>query len=133
NIGERNGWETNEAISRLPMFYHYFTDGELEEALEAAGYQVVEKVGITSKSNSPESRNFFVFAQKSDTGLDKTAYSQYLQYDAHEKRRTVQPADLEPVIALLLHAGSLTSGEQANLCLLYDQLALRDRTDENCY
>src|SRR5205085_8375269 len=38
-----------------------------------------------------------------------------------------------PVIALLLRAGSLTPGEQANLCLLYDQLALRDRTDENRY
>ncbi len=33
------------------MFYHYFADGELEEALEAAGYQVVEKAHITSKSN----------------------------------------------------------------------------------
>ena len=51
NIGERNGWETNEAMSELPMFYHYFADGELEEALEAAGYQVVEKAHITSKSN----------------------------------------------------------------------------------
>src|SRR5436309_10860149 len=119
NIGERNSWETNETISGLPMFYHYFAEGELEEALEVAGYQVVEKVHITSKSNSAESRNFFVFAQKSDTSLDKTTYSQYIQYDAQEKRRTVQPADLEPVIALLLHAGSLTSGEQANLCLLY--------------
>ena len=131
NIGERNGWETNEARSGPPMFYHYFADGELEESLEAAGYQVVEKVPITSKSNSAESRNFFVFAQRFDTGLDKAAYSHYVQYDEHDKRRTVQPEDLEPVIALLLRAGSLTPGEQANLCLLYDQLALRDRTDKN--
>src|SRR5712691_4938313 len=131
NIGERNGWETNEALSGLPMFYHYFADGELEEALEAAGYQVVEKTHIAGKSNSAESRNFFVFAQRSDTNLDKTAYSQYVQYDEHEKRRTVQPKDLEPAIALLLRAGSLTPGEQANLCLLYDQLALRDSTDED--
>src|SRR5713226_4398017 len=133
NIGERNSWETNEALSGLPMFYHYFADGELEEALEAAGYQVVEKAPITSKSNSAESRNFFVFAQRSDTNLDKTAYSQYLQYDEHEKRRTVQPEDLESVIALHLHAGTLTPGGQSNLCLLYDQLALRDRTDEDRY
>src|SRR5947209_166890 len=133
NIGERNWWETNEAISGLPMFYHYFADGELEEALEAAGYQVVEKAHITGRSNSVESRNFFVFAQRSDTGLDKTTYSQYVQYDEHEKRRTIKPEDLEPAIALLLHASSLTPGEQANLCLLYDQLALRDRTDENRY
>jgi len=133
NIGERNGWETNEAMSELPMFYHYFADGELEEALEAAGYQVVEKARITSKSNSAESRNFFVFAQRSDTSLDKIIYSQYVQYDEHEKRRTVQPEDLEPVIALLLHAGSLTSKEQTNLCLLYDQLTLRDRADGNRY
>src|SRR5947209_13964402 len=133
NIGERNGWETNETISGLPMFYHYFVDGELEEALEAAGYQVVEKVHITGKSNSVESRNFFVLAQRSDTSLDKSTYSQYVQYDEHEKRRTVRPEDLEPVIALLLRAGSLTPEEQANLCLLYDQLALRDRTDEYRY
>jgi len=131
NIGERDGWETNEARSGPPMFYHYFADGELEEALEAAGYQVVEKAPITSKSNAAESRNFFVFAQRTDTGLDKTTYSHDVQYDEHEKRRAVQPEDLEPVIALLLRAGSLSPGEQANLCLLYDQLALRDRTDEN--
>src|SRR5437764_2318694 len=99
NIGERNSWETNETISGLPMFYHYFADGELEEALEAAGYQVVEKARITSKSISAESRNFFVFAQRSDTSLDKIIYSQYVQYDEHEKRRTVQPENLEPVIA----------------------------------
>src|SRR5712691_5725216 len=97
NIGERNGWETNEAISGLPMFYHYFADGELEEALEAAGYQVVEKAHIT----------------------DKTTYSQYVQYDEHEKRRTVRPEDLKLVIASVLHAGSLTPVEEVNLCLLY--------------
>ena len=129
NVGERNSWETSEEMSGSPMFYHYFADGELEEALEAAGYQVVEKAHITGKSNSAESRNFFVFAQRSDVSLDKTIYSQYVQYDEHEKRRTVQPEDLEPAIALLLRAGSLTPGEQTNLCLLYDQLALRDRTD----
>src|SRR5207237_5719746 len=115
------------------MFYHYFADGELEEALEAAGYQVVEKGHITGKSNSAESRNFFVLAQRCDAGLDKTAYSQYVKYDESEKRRSVQPEDVEAVIALLLRAGSLTPGEQTNLCLLYDQLALRDRTDENRY
>ncbi len=71
NIGERNGWETNEARSGPPMFYHYFADGELEEALEAAGYHVVDKAPITGKPNSAESRNFFVLAQRSDTGLDK--------------------------------------------------------------
>src|SRR5258708_4021917 len=131
NIGERDGWETNEARSGPPMFYHYFADGELEEALEAAGYQVVDKAPITGKSNSAELRNFFVFAQRSDTNLDKTTYSHYVQYDEHEKRRTVRPEDLEPVIALLLRAGSLTPDEQANLCVLCDQLALLDRTDEN--
>jgi SAM-dependent methyltransferase len=131
NIGERNGWETNEARSGPSMFYHDFADGELEEALETAGYQVVDKALVTGKSNSAESRNFFVFAQRSDTNLDKTAYSHYVQYDEHEKRRTVQHEDLELVIALLLHAGSLTPQEQTNLCLLYDQLALRDRTDAN--
>src|SRR5713226_9827113 len=108
NVGERNGWETNEARSGPPMFYHYFADDELEEALEAAGYQVVDKAPITGKSNAAESRNFFVFAQRSDTNLDKTTYSHYVQYDEHEKRRTVRPEDLEPVIALLLRAGSLT-------------------------
>jgi SAM-dependent methyltransferase len=133
NIGERDGWETNEARSGPAMFYHYFADGELEEALEAAGYQVMDKAPITGKSDAAESRNFFVFAQRSDTGLDKTTYSHYVQYDEHEKRRAVRLEDLEPVIALLLRAGSLTPGEQANLCLLYDQLALRDRTDENRY
>src|SRR3989440_3149407 len=133
NIGERNGWETNETISGLPMFYHDFADGEIEEALEAAGYLVVEKVHITGKSNSTESRNFFVLAQRSDASLDKSAYSQYVQYDEHEKRRTVRPEDLESVIASLLHAGSLTPGEEANLCLLYGQLTLRDKTDEKRY
>jgi len=131
NIGERNGWE--ETLAVPPMFYHYFAEGELEEALEAAGYQVVEKVAMTSKYDSAASRNFFVFAQRSDTSLDKTAYSHYVQYDAHEKRRTLQPENLEPVIALLLRAGSLIPGEQAQLCLLYDQLALRDKTDEDRY
>jgi SAM-dependent methyltransferase len=131
NTGEFNGWETNEAMSGLPMFYHYFAEGELEEALEAAGYHVVEKAYVTGKSNSDEARNFFVFARRSDTGLDKTTYSQYVQFDEHEKRRTVQSEDLEPAITLLLRSGSLTPGEQANLCLLYDQLALQDRTDEN--
>jgi SAM-dependent methyltransferase len=130
NIGERNGWETNEAKSGPPMFYHYFADGELEQALEAAGYRVVDKASITGESNAAESRNFFVFAQRSDTDLDKTTYLHYVRYDEHEKRRTVRPEDLEPAIALLLRAGSLTPGEQANLCLLYDQLALRDRSDE---
>ncbi len=131
NIGERNGWETNEARSGPSMFYHYFADGELEEALETAGYQVVDTAPVTGKSNSAESRNFFVFAQRSDTNLDKTAYSHYVQYGEHEKRRTVRHEDLEPVIALLQRAGSLTPQEQTNLCLLYDQLALRDRTDAN--
>ncbi len=133
NVGERDGWETNEALSGLPMFFHYFTDGELKEALEAAGYQLVERTQIAGKSNSAESRNYFVFAQRSDTNLDKIAYSQYVQYDEDEKRRTVRPEDLEPVIALLLRAGSLTPGEQANLCLLYDQLASRDRTDQDLF
>src|SRR2546430_2060526 len=133
NVGERNSWEISEEMSGSPMLYHYFADGELEEALEAAGYQVVEKAHITGKSNSAESRNFFVFAQRTDASLDKTIYSQYAQYDEHEKRRTVRPEDLESAIALLLHAGSLTPGEQTNLCLLYDQLALRDRTDEYRY
>ena len=133
NVGERNSWEISEEMSGSPMLYHYFADGELEEALEAAGYQVVEKAHITGKSNSAESRNFFVFAQRTDASLDKTIYSQYVQYDEHEKRRTVRPEDLELVIALLLHAGSLTPGEQTNLCLLYDQLALRDRADEYRY
>ncbi len=131
NIGERNGWETNEARSGPSMFYHDFADSELEEALETAGYQVVDKALVTGKSNAAESRNFFVFAQRSDTNLDKTAYSHYVQYDEHEKRRTVRHEDLEPVIALLVRAGSLTPQEQTNLCLLYDQLALRDRTDAN--
>src|SRR5947209_6770220 len=131
NIGARNGWETNEAKSGPPMFYHYFADGELEQALEAAGYRVVDKASITGESNAAESRNFFVFAQRSDTDLEKTTYLHYVQYDEHEKRGTVRPEDLEPVIALLLRAGSLTPGEQANLCLLYDQLALRDRSNEN--
>jgi SAM-dependent methyltransferase len=131
NIGARNGWETNEAKSGPPMFYHYFADGELEQALEAAGYRVVDKAAITGESNAAESRNFFVFAQRSDTDLDKTTYLRYVQYNEYEKRRTVRPEDLEPVIALLLRAGSLTPGEQANLCLLYDRLALRDRSDEN--
>src|SRR5260221_617541 len=99
NIGERNGWETNEAMSGTPMFYHYFAVGELEEALEAAGYEVVEKAHITGKSNSAESRDFFVFAQRSDTSLDKTTYSQYVRYDEHEKRRTVPSEDLETVVA----------------------------------
>ena len=131
NIGERNGWETNEAKAGPPMFYHYFADGELEQALEAAGYRVVDKVLIIGESSAAESRNFFVFAQRSDTDLDKTTYLRYVQYDEHEKRRTVRSEDLESVIALLLRAGSLTAGEQANLCLLYDQLALRDKSDEN--
>jgi len=113
------------------MFYHYFADGELEQALEAAGYRVVDKAAITGESNAAESRNFFVFAQRSDTDLDKTTYLRYVQYNEYEKRRTVRPEDLEPVIALLLRAGSLTPGEQANLCLLYDRFALRDRSDEN--
>jgi SAM-dependent methyltransferase len=133
NLGERDGWETNGAMPGLPMFYHYFADGELEEALEAAGYQVVERVDITGKFNSAESRNFFVFAQRSDTSLDKTTYSQYLHYDEREKRRIVEPEDMEPAIALLLHAGSITPIEQANLCLLYDQLASRGRTDQYRY
>lgn len=133
NLGERNGWEIDEAMPGPPAFYHYFAEDELEKALEAAGYQVVDKAHFTGKSNSAESRNFFVFAQRSDTSLDKTTYSQYVQYDEHEKRRTIQPEDLEPAIALLLRAGSLTPGEQANLCLLYDQLASRDRTDEYRY
>jgi SAM-dependent methyltransferase/TPR repeat protein len=133
NIGERNGWEINEAMSGQPMFYHYFAEGEIEEALEAAGYQVVEKVPIIGKSNSAESRNFFVFAQRSNTSLDKAIYSQYVRYDEDVKRRTVEPADLEPLITVLLHAGSLTSEEQANLCLLYDLLATRDRTDQYSY
>ncbi len=130
NLGTRNGWETNDA---LPMFYHYFAEGELEEALEAAGYRIVEKFSLSSKSNVAESRNFFVFAQRTETGLDKTAYAQHVRYDEQEKRRTVQPKDLEPVIALLLRAGSLTPEEQANLCVLYDQLAFRDRTDQDGY
>src|SRR5947209_8512284 len=74
NIGERNDWETNEALSEPSMFYHYFADGELDEALEAAGYQVVEKAHITGKSNSAEYRNFFVFAQRTDASMDKTIY-----------------------------------------------------------
>src|SRR6266496_4592213 len=65
--------------------------------------------------------------------MDKTTYSQYVQYDEHEKRRTVRPEDLEPVIASLLHAGSLTPVEEVNLCLLYGQLALRNKTDEKRY
>jgi len=133
NIGERNGWETKEAMSGQPMFYHYFAEGELEEALEAAGYEIVENVHIKDKSNSPESRNFFVIAQRSGTSLDKDLYSQYMRYDEYEKRRTVESTDLEPLIALLLGAGSLTPGQQANLCLLYDLLATQDRTDQYRY
>ena len=64
NIGERDGWETNEARSGPPMFYHYFADGELEEALKAAGYQVVEKAPITSKSNAAEIAQFFCLRTK---------------------------------------------------------------------
>jgi SAM-dependent methyltransferase len=133
NIGERNGWEIHESMSGQPIFYHYFAEGEIEEALEAAGYLVVEKVHITGKSNSAESRNFFVFAQRSNTSLDKAVYSQYTRYAENEKRRTVTPADLEPLISLLLRAGSLTPAEQANFCLLYDLLASRDRTDQYHY
>ena len=129
NIGERKGWKTNEETAGLPMFYHYFADGELEEALEAAGYEVLEIAHITSKLDSAESRNFFVFARRSDTSLDKTTYSHYVQSDERGDRRTVELEDLEPAIALLLHAGSLTPREQANLCLLYDQLALLNRAD----
>jgi SAM-dependent methyltransferase len=133
NIGERDGWEINEGMSEQPMFYHYFAEGEIEEALEAAGYQVVEKVHIKGKSNSAESRNFFVFAQRSKTSLDKAIYSHYARYDEDAKRGVVKPAELEPLITLLLRTGSLTSAEQANLCLLYDLLASRDRTDQYHY
>jgi SAM-dependent methyltransferase/TPR repeat protein len=130
NIGERNGWE---AISGQPMFYHYFAEGELEEALEVAGYEVVEKVPIRDTSNSPESRNFFVFAQRSDASLDKATYSQYVFFDEYERQRTVEPSELESLIAVLLGAGYLTPEEQTNLCVLYDQLALRDKTDQYRY
>ncbi|TMD01688.1 MAG: methyltransferase domain-containing protein [Chloroflexi bacterium] len=117
NVGERNSWEISEEMSGSPMLYHYFADGELEEALEAAGYQVVEKAHITGKSNSAESRNFFVFAQRTDASLDKTIYSQYAQYDEHEKRRTVRPEDLESAIALLLHTGVWLAMGQLHLKL----------------
>ncbi|HYX51094.1 MAG TPA: methyltransferase domain-containing protein, partial [Ktedonobacteraceae bacterium] len=133
NIGERNGWEINESMSGQPIFYHYFAEGEIEDALEAAGYQVVEKVPIIGKSNSAESRNFFVLAQRSNTSLDRAIYSQYVRYDEDEKRRTVERGDLEPLITMLLRAGSLKPVEQANLCLLYDLLASRERTDQYEY
>ncbi len=58
NLGERNGWEIDEAMPGPPAFYHYFAEDELEKALEAAGYQVVDKAHFTGKSNSAESRNF---------------------------------------------------------------------------
>ena len=133
NIGDRNGWEANEAMSGQPMFYHYYAEGELEEALVAAGYEVVEKVPIGEPSNSPESRNFFVFAQRSDTSLDKAIYSQYVFFDEYEQQRTVEPSELESLIAVLLGAGYLTPEEQTNLCMLYDRLALRDKTDQYGY
>jgi SAM-dependent methyltransferase len=129
NIGDRNGWETTEDTAGQPMFYHYFAEGELEEALEAAGYQVLEK----HEHNAGGTPNFFVFAQRSDTRLDKKTYSQYVHYDKDGKRGIVNPEDLEQAIALLLRAGSLTPREQVNLCLLYDQLANLNRTDENQY
>ena len=115
------------------MFYHYYAEGELEEALVAAGYEVVEKVPIGEPSNSPESRNFFVFAQRSDTSLDNANYSQYVFFDEYEQQRTVEPSELESLIAVLLGAGYLTPEEQTNLCMLYDRLALRDKTDQYGY
>ena len=130
NIGERNGWE---AISGQPMFYHYFAEGELEEALVAAGYVLVDKVQIGDTSDSPESRNFFVIAQRSDTSLDKAIYSQYVFVDEYEQQSTVEPSEMESLIAVLLGAGYLTPEEQTNLCVLYDRLALRDKTDQYRY
>src|SRR5258708_16707335 len=107
------------------MFYHDFGDRGLEEALEAAGCQVVDKALVTGKSNAAESRNFFVFAQRSDTNLNKTAYSHYVQYDEHETRRTLQPEDLKLAVALLLRLVHLTPQDQTNLPWLYAQLPLR--------
>ena len=129
NIGDRKGWETTENTAGRPMFYHYFAEGELEKALEAAGYQVLEK----SEQNVGDTPSFFVFAQRSDNRLDKKAYSQHVHYNKDGKQGTVKPGDLEQAIALLLRAGSLTPREQLNLCLLYDQLANRNRGDENRY
>ncbi len=128
-IGDRYGWETTEDTAGRPMFYHYFAEGELEEALEATGYQVLEK----HERNAGGAPNFFVFAQRSDTRLDKKIYSQHVHYDKDGKRGMVKPEDLEQTIALFLRAGSLTPREQLNLCLLYDQLANLNRANENQY
>jgi SAM-dependent methyltransferase len=129
NIGDRNGWETTEDTAGRAMFYHYFAEGELEKALETAGYQVLEK----HERNAGGTPNYFVFAQRSDTRLDKPAYLQYMQYAEDGKQGTVKPEDLEQAIALFLRAGSLTPREQVNLCLLYDQLATLNRADDNKY
>jgi SAM-dependent methyltransferase len=129
NIGDRNGWNLTEDTPGRPMFYHYFAEGELEEALEAAGYQVLEK----SEHKASGTPSFFVFAQRSDTRLDKATYSQYIPSDKGGKQGPVKPEDLEKAIALLLRAGSLTPREQVNLCLLYDRLATLHRSDENQY
>ncbi len=132
-IGDRNGWETTEDTAGHPMFYHYFAEGAVEEALEAAGYQILEKIPMRSERYADGTPNFFVFAQRSDTGLDKKAYSQHLHYNKDEKRGIVKPEELEQTIALFLRAGSLTPWEQVNLCLLYDQLAHLNRANENQY
>src|SRR5215469_7297697 len=127
--GKRNGWETTGDAPGRPVFYHYFTEVELEEALEAAGYQVLEKHERTTGGTA----DYFVFAQRSDTGLDRPAYLQYVRYSEDDKQGRVKPEDLEQVIALLLRTGSLTPREQLNLCLLYDRLANCNRVDEYRY
>jgi tetratricopeptide (TPR) repeat protein len=131
--GGRDGWGPEDYAPDRYMFNHYFAEGELEDALKAAGYKILSSQIVVDERDPDNPDNLFLFAQKEETFLDQESYKHYVHYNKEQKRWVVSPEDVERVIALHLHAGQLSPRQQVNLCVLYDQLAVRDHALEERY
>lgn len=129
-IGAREGWGPEDYAPDLPMFNRYFEEGEMESALKRSGYTILDSLIVQDERDPDNPNNLFVLAQRSTTTIERESFYHYVRYDKVKGVSSVEPDDLESVINIFLGAGSLTSRECVNLCVLYDKLAKRDKTDE---
>jgi len=132
-IGDRDGWGPEDYAPQWPMYNRYFAEHELERALQGAGYSILKSQVVNDERDPNNPRNLFVFAEVPETGVDRDTYYQYVHFDKEENQWKVAPEDLESVIEVLLRAGRLSPRERTNLCVMYDQLAWRDRKEKDKY
>lgn len=132
-IGERGGWGPEDYAPEYQMFNRYFAEGELEDALDAAGFTFFGRSTTIDHRDSNNPTNLFLLAQKRATHVTLPLHFPVSTLEETTNEEDKSKVDLQQMIVAHLRAGVLTPREQVNLCVLYDQLAQREKANTEQY